>query len=78
MTYAPRTSVSHLKTRAMVRYDVHIIVPVNASAYTGSQTVTGTRVTSAVDAAMPPRSAAMLMVFATMSNAQADHNTHRG
>src|SRR5580765_7076313 len=74
-TYARRTSVSHLNTRAIARYDHHISSTTMAMPYAGTVSAVGAPVTRRVAAAMPPRSAAILMMLATTSSAHAPQST---
>jgi hypothetical protein len=70
------TSVNHLNTRAIERYDDHISNDTMTTPYTGTMSTTGAPVTIMVGSAMPPKSAAMLITLATTSKAQAPQSTH--
>ena len=61
----------------MVRYDDHINDRTITTPKIGTISATGAPVTIMVASAMPPRSAAMLMTFATTSRAHAPQSTHR-
>src|SRR5439155_16215306 len=53
-TYARSTSVSHLNTRAIVRYDDHINSTIITAPKTGTISVTGAPLTIIVASAIPP------------------------
>ena len=61
-----------------MRYDDHISSETMTTPKTGTIRATGAPVTILVASAIPPRSAAMLMTFATTRRAQALQSTHRG
>src|ERR1039458_4007972 len=63
-TYANRTSVSHLKIRAIRRYDDQKSRTTISPAYTGVQNKALIPVTNSVACAMPPKSAPMLITLA--------------
>ena len=59
-----------------MRYDDHMSSNTITTPYTGTISATGAPVTIMVASAMPPRSAAMLITFATTSSVQAPQSTH--
>ena len=75
--YASSTSVSHLKARAMRRYEDQKRSDTITPAYTGTSRRESRPVTTSVASAIPPRSAPMLKVLATTSSPHADQSTQR-
>src|SRR5450759_5370317 len=68
---------SHLKMRVMYSYDAKINSARMAMVNAGTNHMDGIPLSIDAAAAMPPRSAAMLMVLATKSRRHANHNSQR-
>src|SRR5690242_2259388 len=78
ITYENNTSVSHLKTCTIRRYEVQNNNDVMSVAKIGVQISEFTPVIICDAAAIPPRSAPMLKTFATIKSAQALQRIQRG